>query len=199
MARTAKLSAFLSLAFLLLYAPAAICNGSEPGDGAAEASCHVYVDVDPNIAVNTMLPVVDLGSVQVGEIHGTIPFRVDANTEQVRIWLAASRLYKGGDSLNGDVDPITFSWITEGCEIFPVSASPTGGGDNHVDYVGPVPEGIDGFPAFSTTAIVFESAQNGHFSQEVDAVVHWYQNDPEKPMGEYSGRVRMLAEVVLPD
>jgi hypothetical protein len=196
MAKKRQLGVILSLAFLLLYAPVATCN-EVPGDVAAEAFCHVYVDVNPNIAVNAMYPTFDLGGIQVGEIHGIVPFRIDANTEQVRIWLAASRLYKGDQPDGTEVDPILFSWLTQGCEIYAESASPTGGADNHVDYITPME--IDGFPAFSTTALVFESAQNNHFSQGVDAVVHWYQNDPEKPMGQYSGRVKMLAEVVLPE
>ena len=196
MAKTMQHGVILSLAFLLLYAPAATCN-EVPGTVAEEAYCHVYVDVNPNIAVNTMLPSVDLGSVQVGEIHGVIPFRIDANTEQVRIWLALSRLYKGDEPGGTEVGPILFSWLTQGCEIYAESGSPIGGADNHVDYITPVE--IDGFPTFSTTALVFESAQNNHFSQQVDAIIHWYQDDPEKPMGQYSGRVKMLAEVVLPE
>jgi hypothetical protein len=49
-----------------------------------------------------------------------------------------------------------------------------------------------------TESIIFESAQNNHFSQQVDLVVWWIQDDPEKPMGEYSGCVGMTAWVVLP-
>jgi hypothetical protein len=82
-------SAFLATAFLLLSVPQAC---ADPEDGAG---CHVFVNVDPNLAIMAMAPNVDLGSVQTGLIVGTIPFRIDANTERVRIWTAASRLFKG--------------------------------------------------------------------------------------------------------
>jgi hypothetical protein len=186
-------SALLTLAFLLLCAPVATC--SEVPDTGNDALCHVYVDVDPNIAVMPVFSSVDLGSIQTGEIAGTIPFRIDANTQKVRIWCAASKLYKGDDPDTVHVPPIPFVFGS-GIEIFPESASPVGGEDNHVEYINIWD--IDEFPGFVTQDVVFESAQNNHFSQRVDMVVHWEQYDPEKPMGEYSGKVQMLAEVVLP-
>jgi hypothetical protein len=185
-------SAFLATAFLLLSVPQAC---ADPEDGAG---CHVFVNVDPNLAIMAMAPNVDLGSVQTGLIVGTIPFRIDANTERVRIWTAASRLFKGDvyDPAQVEIPPIPFEYQSQ-VGIYPVAASPIGGEDNLVQFVGL--HEIDGYPGYVTQRIVFESAQDGHFSQRVDMVVHWNQADPEKPMGEYSGRVKMLAEVVLPE
>jgi hypothetical protein len=187
----------LSLAFLLLYAPLVTCS-DEPGNeahGGGDALCHVYVDVDPNVTMMPLFSSVDLGSIQTGEITGQIPFRIDANTQKVRIWCAASKLFKGDDPDTVHVPPIPFVFGS-GIEIYPESASPVGGEDNHVEYINVWQ--IDEFPGFVTQSVVFESAQNNHFSQRVDMVVHWSQADPEKPMGEYSGKVQMLAEVVLP-
>jgi hypothetical protein len=49
-----------------------------------------------------------------------------------------------------------------------------------------------------TETKAYESSQNNHFSQNVNVVVTWNQDDPEKPMGEYSGCVRLTA-LVLPE
>jgi hypothetical protein len=198
MVRKRTTCAFLSLAFLLLFVSGVVCSEDQAVGGTSAVS-HVYVDVDPNIAVNAILDNVDLGSIQVGEIPGTIPFRVDANTEKVRIWGAVTKLYKGDDPDAGLVPPIGFL-ADSGIEFYAYLGNPTEGQDNLADFIGLYnpPDGIDGWTAYETESIVFESAQPGHFSQQVDMVVHWNQDDPEKPMGEYSGKVMMLAEIVLP-
>jgi hypothetical protein len=197
MTKRYAISVFLSLAFLLLVVPAATCSGDEglPPDGGF-AACHVFVDVDPNIAIMPLGPVIDMGSIQTGVFTGTIPFRIDANTEQVRIWTAATLLWKG--DVHGplsEIPPIGFE-RNSGVEIYAETGSPVGGADNRAEFIGSYP--IGDYPGYQTERIVFESSQNGHFSQRVDMVVHWDQTDPEKPMGEYSGKVKMLAEVVLP-
>jgi hypothetical protein len=194
-----KVTAFVSLAFLLLCVPGAVRgSGDDNNTGGGEASCHVYVDVIPNVAVMAMQPVVDLGSIQTGVFSGTIPFRVDANTERVRIWGAVTKLYKGDlggppDSL--DVEPIKIQFLST-LGIYPHNGNPVGGEDNEAVYY--TLFFVDGLQGYMAQPIVFESAQNGHFSQQVDLVARWEQADPEKPMGEYSGKVRIFTEVVLP-
>jgi hypothetical protein len=188
---TARL--FLSLAFLLLLVPGIAYGGDGSTTPNDEASCHVFVEVDANIAVAVLVPHLNLGSIQTGEFSGTIPFRVDANTEQVRISGEVTKLYKGDIPDTVIVPPINilpFSTL----QIIPHMGNPTGGEDNHAKYNRLAV--IDGFYGFGTESIVFESAQNNHFSQQVDLVASWLQDDPEKPMGEYSGKVKMFAEVV---
>lgn len=189
------IGAFLALAFLLLVVPAGTCNGDVPPPDEGFAACHVFVNVDANIAIMPLDAYFDLGSIQTGLFTGTIPFRIDANTQKVRIWTAASKLYKGDIFENPEVPPILFEY-NSGIEIYAEMATPVGGADNRADFIGL--HQIDEYPGYETERIVFESAQNNHFSQRVDMVVHWDQSDPEKPIGEYSGRVKMLAEVVLP-
>ena len=149
--------------------------------------------VDPNIAVRALAASVDAGTVQVGEFSATVPFRVDANTEAVNIWVACSQLYKGNDPAGTEVAPIG---LFNGVKIAPTNANPVKGGSNVAGYAGPG-EVVEGFPTLVTNSIVFESSQNGHFSQDVAVTCSWFQNDPEKPMGEYSGVVKFYAEVVL--
>jgi len=174
------------------------------GDMESNASCHVFVNVDPNIGVMPVMPYFDLGTVQTGTFTGIIPFQIDANTEQVRLQAAASYLYKGNDPDPDSlwVEPIVLFMEADefgpaGIEIFAANGNPIGGASHRAIYSQQTV--INGFPGWSTEYVTFESAQNNHFSQQVDMVVHWDQTDPEKPMGEYSGKVKMLAEVVLPD
>jgi hypothetical protein len=171
---------------------------ADPEDAA---TCHVFVDVDPNIGVMPVAPYFDLGSVQTGPFTGIIPFRIDANTQQVRIQAAASYLFKGNDPLGTEVPPILLCMEPDdfgppGIDIFAANANPVGGGGHRAVYS--QQSDVDGFPGWSTDSITFESSQNNHFSQQVDLHVTWVQDDPEKPMGEYSGAVAMFAWIVLP-
>jgi hypothetical protein len=173
------------------------------GDMENDASCHVFVNVDPNIGVMPLMPYFDLGSVQTGPFTGIVPFRIDANTEQVRIQAAASYLYKGNDPDPDTlwVDPILLLMEPDdfgpaGIEIMAYNGNPIGGASHRAIYSQQTV--INGFPGWSTEYITFESAQNNHFSQQVDLYVTWIQDDPEKPMGEYSGAVAIYAGVVLP-
>lgn len=168
------------------------------------ASCHVYVNVDPNIGIMPVMPYFDLGHVQTGLFTGIIPFQVDANTEQVRLAAAASHLYKGDVYVPGtppEVQPIMLNMqsidqLLPGITIHAAAGNPIGGASNHLLYTQQTD--VEGFPGWMTGSVVFESAQNNHFSQLVDMAVTWDQSDPEKPMGEYSGAVALFAWVVLP-
>jgi hypothetical protein len=177
--------------------------GAAYADMENAATCHVFVDVDANIGVMPVMPYFDLGSVQTGIFTGIIPFQIDANTEQVRLAAAASHLYKGNvynpDSLW--VEPIMLCMETideelPGITIVAHAGNPVGGASNHALYTQQTD--VCGYPGWLTSSIVFESAQNNHFSQLVDLYVNWNQDDPEKPMGEYSGCVGLYAWVVLP-
>jgi hypothetical protein len=166
------------------------------------ATCHVYVDVNANIGVMPIDPHFDLGGIQTGIFSGIIPFRVDANTEQVMLSAAATHLYKGDDPDSLWVDPIElYMGFDEfenpaGIDIIPEHGSPIG--DHSVRCAYTQGYALDGFIGMQTESVIFESAQNNHFSQTVDLVVTWDQVDPEKPMGEYSGFVALFAWIVLP-
>jgi hypothetical protein len=171
------------------------------GDMENSATCHVFVNVDPNIGVMPLMGFFDLGSVQTGTFTGIIPFRIDANTEQVRFMAAASYLFKGNDPLGTEVPPILLCMDPDdfgpaGIEIYAANGNPIGGADHRAAYSQQTT--INDFPGWSTEFITFESSQDNHFSQQVDLWVTWVQDDPEKPMGEYSGAVAMYAYVVLP-
>ena len=184
----------LALMGVIVLATAGLAYADHEND----ATCHVFVDVDANIAIESMAPYFNLGSIQTGIFTGLIPFRVDANTEQVMLSAGASGLYKGDDPDSVFVDPIPiYNPIDDpeaGIDIIPHLGNPVGGHTHRAIYEQPVI--IDAFPGMQTETVTFESAQNNHFSQQVDLVVSWTQDDPEKPMGEYSGKVKMWAWVV---
>ncbi|MCK4546558.1 MAG: hypothetical protein KAW17_03865 [Candidatus Eisenbacteria sp.] len=164
-------------------------------DPSGDATVPVFIVIDPNIAIVPLNPYVDMGTWQTGEFTGIIPFRVDANTEQVKFSVAASHLYKGGIWEAPTVAPILV-YEEDGIAISAELGNPTGGDDHIVTFLSDTD--IDGFPARLTEEVTFESSQAGHFSQNVELTVGWTQPDPEKPMGQYDGKVRLFASVVLP-
>ena len=173
---------------LMVVATASVCFADTENSAVAK----VYVKVDPNVAIRPLTAIVDAGSVQIGEFSADVKFRVDANKESVQFFAAASPLYKGDDPTNSEVPPIP---LAKGVVIQPTNANPIAGGTNVADYG--TPTTIDEFPGMQTNAITFESSQDGHFSQDVNVKFTWDQPDPEKPMGEYSGKVKLTA-LLLP-
>ena len=163
--------------------------GNAMADEASSAMAHVAITVSPNIAAGVLGATIDQ-SVQMGPFSAEIMFRVDANEEAVSLGVASSHLYKGDDPTLGEVAPLAVDQ-SGGVTIQPTHANPFSNGSNHASYSDPVvistPKGdMDGF---QSNSIAFESAQNGHFSQDVTVTTGWIQDDPEKPQGEYSGYV----------
>lgn len=163
-------------------------------DETGEAFAHVYVEVNPNVSVSALNPSVDLGTIQTGVFQGLIPWRVDANTQNVQFWAAASGLYKGDDYTDPETPPIPLD-TASGIRIHIPDGNPVRGQDEYLDYVGDTE--IEGWPGSETEAVEYESSQVGRLSQDIDMYVWWNQDDPEKPIGEYSGMVRLNAMIVL--
>lgn len=182
--------------YLLAAALALMVVGTGPAlaDTSSYGTTHVYVDVVSNIAVQAMDAYFDLGKIQTGDFYGEIPFRVDANTEQVTFWAEATYLYKGNDPYGTEVTPILLNQ-SAGADFVCDNANPTGGQGTNLAYVGPTD--VDGFVGYYTEQRQYESSQSGHFSQDTYLTVTWTQDDPEKPLGEYSGLVVLHAMVAI--
>jgi hypothetical protein len=165
-------------------------------DLEAYATAHVLVMVNSNVGVQASTPIVDAGVVQTGDFTATATFAVQANKEQLRLSVDASDLYKGDDPDNADVAPIALN-DSEGATVDPSNANPLGGLDNiHPSLghnAGPV---VDGFPTTSFDFKDYESSQNGIWDQSVDVTVAYNQPDPLKPMGEYSGVIRLCCMII---
>jgi len=181
---------------LIFTAVAVLAMGTAvQADPTSNAVAHIYATVDPNVAVAAPSAAVDAGAYQTGTVTGTITFRVDANTQAVSLQVCASDLWKGDDPTGTDVDPIALD-ATAGATILPTNANPIGGASNNGPFT-TAGTPVEGFPTQCADPISFESSQNNHFSQDVTVTVQWDQTDPEKPQGEYSGVVQLIA-VVLP-
>jgi len=160
------------------------------GDTDAGASAHVVVTVDPNVGVSAIAPIIDAGTIQTGDFTATIEFRVDANLQFVTFYAVASPLFKADDPMGIEVSPIPLN-LTEGVIIDADNGNPVMAGSNIAAFLSGSTEDIDGYPGVPTEQIKFESSQNNHFSQNIRLTVTWNQDDPEKPTGEYSGKVKL--------
>lgn len=175
----------------------AVLSSNVFADVANDAMAHVFVNVDPNIAVSTLTANVGLGTVQLGSFGGNATFRVDANEESVMLGVATTDLYKGDDPTNTDVKPLPVD-TSVGATISPDNANPIGGASNVAQYGDAVtiatPYGD--MNGYRSNDIQFESSQNGHFSQDVNVGVGWQQPDPEQPKGQYSGYIVLYTALV---
>ena len=184
-----------SILFLL---PVLLVASMAYADCVGDASANVYVKVDPNVAVSCDDPYVDAGTVQMGDFFALVKFRVDANLQYVYLYAEATELWKGDDPNGTEVAPIPLN-LSNGVTIEPTNANAMGEEDNVADFLSAAPDtSIDAYPAFKTEMVCFESSQNNHFSQDVTLTVWWTQDDPEKPTGEYSGKVRLTC-VLIPE
>jgi len=190
-----KLILFL-LAGLMLTG-VGLANNHQPHPEAG-ASAHVVVRVDPNVGVSAVAPIIDAGSVQTGDFSAIVEFRVDANLQFVTFYAAASPLFKADDPLGSEVAPIPLN-LSEGVVIEADNGNPVMAGSNVADFIGGATEDIDGYPGVPTEELTFESSQNNHFSQNVRLTVTWTQDDPEKPTGEYSGKVKLCCLLMVDD
>jgi hypothetical protein len=177
-----------------LVALMVVSTGVALADTTSYATTHVYVNVVSNISVQATDAYFDLGQIQTGDFYGEIPFRVDANTEQVTFWADATYLYKGNDPTNNDVAPILLN-TTDGVDFVCDNANPTGGQSTNLAYTTSV--NVNGFLGWTTEERQYESSQSGHFSQDSYLTVTWTQPDAEKPTGEYSGLVVLHAMVAI--
>jgi len=171
--------------------------GIASADPTSSATAHVYLNIDPNIAVQAIDANVDAGTLQTGDRSVPITFRIDANTEQVSMSALVTKLYKGDDPKNTDVAPIPVN-LSAGVVMQPANANPVNGGSNVATYIGTGnvtnPKGV--FEGSLTQQLAFESSQNGHFSQNVEITPTWTNELDEKPTGQYSGYVVLYSAVL---
>ena len=187
-----KHAAIAALALTMLAGAAAAQTGAPIVSG--EATAHVWVDVVANIAVGVVTPNVDIGQVASGQFPATVIFRIDANMESVLITVVATDLYKGDDPESEWIIPVvTGSGV--GATVQPTNANPMQGHSNVLIWQGQAM--INGMNARQSETWAFESSQAGHFSQDVAVTIPYNQADPELPKGEYSGFVRIIAELAV--
>lgn len=164
-------------------------------DQESSATKRVVASVKPNIGVGAANPTP--AEIQTGRFNIKIPFRIDANTQFIKITVVVSNLYKADDP-NSSVPPIVPSGPSSGRDgvgVVPANGNESGGaGDNFLLFTGS--GDIGAFRGRQTESGTFESSQAGKFSQDVIVTAWWLQDDSEKPIGDYSGFVKLTAAVV---
>jgi hypothetical protein len=153
----------------------------------------VQVNVEPTITVGVLSPSLT-PVIQPGHEDAVIEvgFMVDSNSQMLRIGAAASDLFKG------DVPGGPYSLARKGgVKIVCTGANTLNGVSNIVTY-GPGTVVINGFTAYNTNAIIFESSQSNRFSLPCYLTFTWGTTDAELPTGQYSGYVRFIGTVVPP-
>ena len=162
-------------------------------DLSASAVVTVYATVPPAVAVVSRTPVVSIGNIQVGSFSGDVTFGISANMQRVNFILEASDLYLAGDPVNVFVPPIPLD-KSKAIQITPQFGNRVGGQGNQASWDSGTTV-MDGFPMSKTVSVAFESPQIGKYSQDVVFRVFYIQSDPIKPLGGYSGKVRLTAFV----
>ena len=196
------------LALLALTTVAVAQSGPEgPAILSGEAECHVWVEVVASVAVAPVDASVDAGQVTgASPFPITCSFRVDANTQEVTIYIIATNLYKADhseadmsinvdSSVPAEVDPAVGNELNASGESADNLLAWASSG---VPY--PVPAGDPDMDASQTEMGYFQSGQSGHFSQDVDVTVMYtakYSGGPgeELTKGQYSGFVKLVTMI----
>ena len=179
----------VSLALALLP-----CHVRAGQTGRTTFDVHVVVHADISIGGGSPPSgIVDMGRMQTGPVCAWVRWWVEANTEAVRFYVAASDLWKGSDPYDASVAPIPLH-RPGGVEFDVEFGAPIRGQGPIRPFRAQIQ--VSGFPAWQTDYLTIESSQEGHFSQYVTTSMCWNQDDPEKPQGEYGGVVALWGFVV---
>jgi hypothetical protein len=180
---------------LLLLGVAAFSYADTSGSTLAR----IHVKVSPDIAVSTLTPNVDMGSVQRGTVTGLVDFRVDANQQYVNLSVAASPLFKGDDPVyasSGAADAVLPIPVVAFASIHPENGTNPGTGQATVVTPLSIVSSSGAYPTLGSAPVTFEAASNGHFSQIVHTSFSWNQDMTEKPAGDYSGVIVFTAALL---
>ncbi|NNL57268.1 MAG: hypothetical protein HKO71_05920 [Pseudomonadales bacterium] len=141
----------------------------------------------------------DLGDVMVGYIYGSVTFNVHANSQAIELACAATELFKGNVPVDGGYDQYTPHddqiplYEGYGCQIDVPYGNPMNGASN-VAYFDGSKDMHGDWEFFRTNSIVFEN-NHPEPTQDITLSVKWYQADPEKRQGQYSGFVKLIAMI----
>ena len=155
----------------------------------------VVVEITPNITVTGPTDFQFLGEVMAGTdgVSAMVPFRLSATTPAVMMRVCATHLYKDGNADNPraimlrDDDPP---------EVISSECRAEGSADNLLPW-DPQPYSLDGKSGRASQVRVF-TAGKATFSADLQVKVTWANDDPTLPRGRYTGRVKLIAEVLPP-
>ena len=170
-----------------------VCCPLAGGATRDSATAVVRVEVQRTVSVGVLAGTVDAGVLDTGAVTAIVGFRIDSNSPSVTLYVEATGLHKAGDAGARDVAAIPVDRAA-GVVIAPTDAVPAGRTSNVVTYAEST--AVDGMPAETSEAIRFASSQSATFSQDVYVTAAWDQSDPQKPVGTYTGRVRLTAMIM---
>jgi hypothetical protein len=159
----------------------------------SSADTRVNVPVPATVAVLPIQPVWDLSPVATGSFSAILTWRVEANVDTILMMIEASDLYKADDPTNTEIAPIPVD-ESRPVAITAEHANQINGGSNNAAWVS-LGETISGFPTRRTEIVTFESSQVELFTQLVSTQIFYNQRENVKPMGEYSGRVKITTMI----
>jgi hypothetical protein len=176
------------------------------GQNSSSAVAMVQMKVAPNIAVSSITPNMNIGSVQSGGFNFPLVWNVQANIEKVFLMLEASNLYKGGDATI--IDPLRIIPLDSGtpASVVPDNANAVMLGSmphgNVLAWTGGAGASIPGnpipLPTVKSETWPFEASGAGDFSQNVTTTIYYQGPTLQQVQGIYSGGVRFTAFIFPP-
>ncbi len=164
---------------------------SEGASLESSAVATVTATIGPMMAIETDTEgplVVDAGQIGEGGVTTTIRFHVSANAPNVRMYVEATAMYRGGDASQSDTPSVPVDLVS-GVEIMPLHAFPAKDGGSSAEFV--AMSDIDGAPAHKSETLAFESDQAGRFDQDVLVTLTWRPDHGRLPAGKYGARVKL--------
>ena len=157
------------------------------------AVTRVLANVPATVAISPLQPLWDVTLQQIGSFSATLAWRVEANVTQLQMMVEASDLFKADDPTNTAVPPIPLD-TSRPVLLTAEHANQANAGGNKMVWIGPG-AAIGGFPTNRTETITLESSQQEIFSQLVTTQIFYNQQEVIKPMGQYSGRVKITTMI----
>lgn len=161
---------------------------------AAEGLAHVYVNVVPNVVIDTVpLQPEDIIDISAGKPFSLVSkFVITANTDRLKLSCMASDLYRA--AVSSSVDRIRVNHA-KGCDIELPLANTLNGAPSRGVFDSDNPLDVLGFEAWRTNMIAFQSAQSG-FSMPANLRVHYQPTLATLPQGQYGGVIKLIAILV---
>jgi hypothetical protein len=159
----------------------------------SEALGRVEAIVPPSVAVAAIQPTWDVTVLQSGSFSATLAWRIEANVPSLQMTVEASDLFMADDPGGTEVAPIPLD-TSRPIVITAEHANQAEGGSNRAFWVGPGTP-IGAFPTNRTETVTFESSQPYIFDQLVSTQIFFNQPENIKPMGSYSGRVKITTMI----
>ena len=168
-----------------------LAAGQASAEMRDEAMIKVTVSILPNIAIFAGRDV-DLRSMRQGRVEGEMPFTVKSNLTGIGFSVQASHLYKGSDP-----NSINFLPLAHDEQIYIYSKK-----SGSVPFVGRFNKEVEvykGFHGYGADDIRLESGDRQGLNREIEIGLAWINDDPDMPMGDYGGYVKVIGVVIPGD